>query len=161
MLKKNVNVSQELRKKLPTYHSRAMRREFINSFGRYTNSKPAFLREAYRRLTGDAAAASTTEEEEVDKRVAKLLEMEDPDLIWDLRIQSDGRPEKYTVFLEECKRYLQASVETAVDERRHDAVDNGEVVTHLARALSVRDMFDQVCERCPEGTPIPSIQWLR
>ena len=25
----------------------------------------------------------------VDKRVAKLLEMEDPDLIWDLRIQSD------------------------------------------------------------------------
>ena len=161
VLKKNVNVSQELRKKLPTYHSRAMRREFINSFGRYTNSKPAFLREAYRRLTGDAAAASTTEEEEVDKRVAKLLEMEDPDLIWDLRIQSDGRPEKYTVFLEECKRYLQASVETAVDERRHDAVDNGEVVTHFARALSVRDMFDQVCERCPEGTPIPSIQWLR
>ena len=104
LLKKNMSVAQELRKKVPTYHSRAMRREFINSFGRYTNSKPAFLREAYRRLTGDAAAASTIEEKEVDKRVAKLLEMEDPDLIWDLRIQSDGRPEKYTVFLEECKR---------------------------------------------------------
>ena len=55
-----------------------MRREFIHLFGRYTNSKPAFLREAYRRLTGDAAADSTIEEVE-----AKLLEMEDPDLIWD------------------------------------------------------------------------------
>lgn len=32
-------------------------------------------------LTGDAAAASTIEEKQVDKRVAKLLEMEDPDLI--------------------------------------------------------------------------------
>lgn len=160
-LLKNMSVAQELRKKVPTYHSHAMRREFINSFGRHTNSKPAFLREAYRRLTGDAAAASTIEEEEVDKRVAKLLEMEDPDLIWDIRIQGGGRPVKYTVFLEECKRYLQGSVETAVDEHRHYAVDSGEVVTHLARSLSVRDMFDQVCEGCPEGTPIPSIQWLR
>ena len=124
-LLKNMNVAQELRKRVPIYHSRAMRREFI-CFGRYTNSKPAFLREAYQRLTGDAAAASTIEEE-VDKRVAKLLEMEDPDLT----IQSGGRPEKYTIFLEECKRYLQRS---AVDKRRHDAVDGDEVITHLARA---------------------------
>ena len=28
-----------------------------------------------------------------------------------------------------------------MDERRHDAVDSGEVVTHLARALSVRDKY--------------------
>ena len=101
LLGKNMSVVQELRKKVPTYHSRAMCREFINSFGRFTNSKPAFLREAYRRLTGDAAAASTIEEKEVDKRIAKLLEMEDPDLIWDLRIQSGGRPEECTLFLEE------------------------------------------------------------
>ena len=138
-----------------------MRREFIDSFGRCTSSKPAFLREAYRRLTGDALAASTTEQEEVDKRIAKLLKTEDPDLVWDLRIQNDGRPEKYNVFLKECQSYLEGSIETAVDERRHDAVDNGEVVTYLACALSVRDMFEQVCKRCPEGTPIPSIQWLR
>ncbi|KAI6647765.1 hypothetical protein LOD99_8606 [Oopsacas minuta] len=56
---------------------------------------------------------------------------------------------------------METSIETAVDERRHDAVDNGEVVTHLARTLSVGDMFDQVCKRRPEGTPLPSIQWFR
>ena len=157
---KNLSIAQQLRKKLPTFHSRAMRQEFINSFGRFASSKPAFLREAYRRLTGDAAAASTTDEAEVDKRIAKLLDTEDPDLIWDLRVQNTGRPESYTVFLEECHHYLESSVETAVDERRHDPV-SGEVVTHLARALSVRDMYDQVCKKCPEGTPLPSIQWLR
>lgn len=161
-LKKNMAIAQELRKKLPTYHTRAMRREFIDSFGRFTSSKPAFLREAYRRLTGDASAASTTEQDEVDKRIAKLLDTEDPELIWDLRVQNSGRPESYTVFLEECQHYLESSVETAVDERRHDPVaDGGEVITHLARALSVRDLYDQVCKKCPEGTPLPSIQWLR
>lgn len=81
MLKRNMSIAQELRKTLPTYHTRAMHREFIHSFGHYTNSKPAFLREAYRRLTGDASSASSTE---VDTRVAKLLETEDPDFIWDL-----------------------------------------------------------------------------
>lgn len=36
-----------------------------------------------------------------------------------------------------------------------------DVVTHLAAAMSVRDFHDQVTKLCPEGTPIPSIQWLR
>lgn len=161
-LKKNMAIVQELWKKLPTYHNRAMRREFIDSFGRFTSSKPAFLREAYRRLIGDATAASTAEQDEVDKRIGKLLDTEDPELIWDLQVQNTGLPESYTVFLEECQRYLESSVETAVDERRHDPVaDGGEVITHLARALSVRDLYDQVCKTCPEGTPFPSIQWLR
>ncbi|KAI6648992.1 hypothetical protein LOD99_6875 [Oopsacas minuta] len=137
-----------------------MRREFIHSFGRYTISKSVFLSEAYRRLIGDVSATPPVEEEEVNSRVFTLLETEDPDLIWDFRIQNTGRPESYTVFLEECKRYLETSIEIAVDEHRHDAVDNGEVVTHLAHAFSMRDMFDQVCKRCPEGTPLPSIQWF-
>ena len=116
MLKKNMSVVQELRKTLPTYHTRAMRR---HSFGRYTNSKPAILREVYRSLTGDASSAATTAQEEVDARVAKLIESEDPDLIWDLRQLNTGRPESFTVFLEECQRYLDTAVETAVDDRRH------------------------------------------
>ena len=43
----------------------------------------------------------------------------------------------------------------AVDDRRH-----GEV-THLAKAISVRDFCEQVSRRCPSGTPIPSEEWLR
>ena len=73
-----MSVAQELC--LLTTCTRAMHQEFIHAFGSYTNYKPAYLREAYRQLTGNASSASTTAEE-VDKRVAKLPETEDPDLI--------------------------------------------------------------------------------
>lgn len=39
--------------------------------------------------------------------------------------------------------------------------DTGNVITHLARALSVRDLHEEVVKRCNPNTPIPSIQWLR
>ena len=43
----------------------------------------------------------------------------------------------------------------AVDDRRH-----GEV-THLAKAISIRDLKEQVSQRCPPGTAISSEEWLR
>ena len=94
--------------------------------------------------------------------MAQVLDTEDPDLAWDLRVRNTGRPEAYTTFLEECQRYIASAVETAVDERRHDTVDkNGQVITHLTFALSARDLHDEVSKRCPPDTPIPSLQWLR
>ncbi|GBC01659.1 hypothetical protein RclHR1_04280016 [Rhizophagus clarus] len=32
---------------------------------------------------------------------------------------------------------------------------------HLARAISVKDLRNQIVKICPEGTPIPSVQWLK
>ncbi len=34
-------------------------------------------------------------------------------------------------------------------------------MTHLAKAISVQDLLEQVSARCPPGTEIPSKQWLR
>ncbi len=52
-------------------------------------------------------------------------------------------------------------METAVDERRHDTVDkSGQVITHLACALSARDLHDKVSKWCPPDIPILSLQWL-
>ena len=34
-------------------------------------------------------------------------------------------------------------------------------ILHLAKAISVKDLLEQVKVRCPEDTPIPSEQWLR
>ena len=120
------------------------------------------MRAAYRRLTGNASAPDSTEQAEVDSRVAQLLDTEDPDLVWDLRVLNEGRPEAFTVFLEHCQQYIQSSVETAVDERRHDTVQaDGKVITDLAKALSVRDLHEEVTKKCLPGTPIPSVQWLR
>ena len=39
----------------------------------------------------------------------------------------------------------------AVDERRHSQV------THIASAISARDLQQQVAAQCPPSTPIPSV----
>ncbi len=116
LLQRKMTIQQELKKCLPRYHTRAMRRAFIHSFGKVTHAKPAFLREAYRRLTDDASTASSLEEAEVNSRVAQVRDAEDPELAWDLWVRNTGRPEPYTAFLEECQRYIASAVETAVDE---------------------------------------------
>ena len=81
------------------------------------------LREAYRRLTGDASAATNLSEAEVDERIRQMIDQEDPDLIWDLRLNNSGRPEEYHDFLVKCQEFVANKLETAVDDRRHDPVD--------------------------------------
>ena len=161
ILDRSTKVRDELIKNIPKYHTRAMRREFITSFGRVLDCKSAVLREMYRRLTGDSFASRTTEEATIDKRVQDMLDLEDPDIICDLRVLNSGRPEQYDAFLNECKAYIDSTVDTAVDERRHDQVQQNEAIVHLAKAISVPDLHKRVRERLPAGTPVPSEQWLR
>ena len=104
-------------------------------------------------------------EKEVDSRIQQLLDNEDSDILWDLRVNNTGRPEEYSVisvFLQKCQDFIKGKVETAVDDRRHDNVtDSGESVVHIAMATSACDLHEQVKEHCPRGTTIPSVQWLR
>ena len=51
---------------------------------------------------------------------------------------------------------LNEDVGVAVDDHRHDSI------VHLAKAVSVRDLWEQALAKLPEGThPYPSQQWLR
>lgn len=81
--------------------------------------------------------------------------MEDPDIIVDLRSLNGKDGTRFDVFWDHCKIFLNESVAVAVDDRRHCQV------THLARAISIRDLVEQVMALCPEGTPIPSLEWVR
>ena len=107
-------------------------------------------REAYRRLAGDDSSSRTVDEEAVDKCVNEFLSLEDPELIYNLRVNNEGQPEKYEKFLEVCQTYTNSTVDTATDDRRHDSTSTNDnettVVTHLATALSVRDLYDAVKE---------------
>ena len=162
ILNENMRLASEIRKSLPVYHTRAMRREFLSMFGRQIHGKAGFLREAYRRLTGDSSAGINYTETEVDKKISEILDLEDPDIICDLRVNNQGRPEKYETFLEQCQKHIVSNLETAVDERRHDKVtDDGDTVTHFADAFSVSDFYNQVAQKCPADTPLPSKEWLR
>ena len=81
--------------------------------------------------------------------------MEDPDIITDLRAHNGSKRTQYDKFWDEAERFLNEDIATAVDDRRHGSI------THLSRAISIRDFVDQVKERCPEGTLIPSYEWAR
>lgn len=158
---KNMSLRDKLREEFPLYHTRAMRKDFIQTFGYVTHTKSAFLREMYKQLTGDCSASANFVESEIDDQIKLMIDCEDPDLIRDLRANNKSE-EKYQVFLEKCQQYIDSQVQTAVDDRRHDTVDSdNSVITHLATPMSVSDLHSSVRESCPENTPIPSLQWLR
>lgn len=73
VLSRNVQIRDTLSPDLPKHHSRAMKREFIYSFGTITNCKPAFLRKAYQVLTGDSTSACTLAEKEIDPELISDL----------------------------------------------------------------------------------------
>ena len=50
------------------------------------------------------------------------------------------------MFWDECSKYLQECIGLADDDSRHFNV------THMASAISVRDLLQQVTIRCPPST---------
>lgn len=97
-------------------------------------------------------------EEEIDARVKQFLQMEpdDPQTVFDLReVPCPEKKTKYEILWAEAEKFIIEDIGIAVDDRRHCQV------THLARAISVRDFREQVSGRCPEGSPIPCEEWIR
>ena len=150
----NSRVIEQIKLQIPVYHTRAMKREFCELYGRISHeSKPYLLRSIYSALTGDQSASRTTAESEVDARVKEALLAEDSDIILDLREMNTNGQDKFFVFWSKCNEFLSQC--TSVHERRHDNV------TFMAKAISVRDLIEQVRDKCPEDTPIPSESWVR
>ena len=80
--------------------------------------------------SGDQSAANSAQQAIVDNRIQH---MEDVNVVADLRSQNHGQTGNY-----ECDKFLSEDIGQAVDDRRHGSV------THLARAISVRDLKEQV-----------------
>lgn len=104
---------------------------------------------------GDSSSAATTRQEEVDERVTAFFELEESDLVFDLRQTYSGNSSKFDLFWSKAKEFLEEDVGTAVDDRRHSQA------VHLAKAISVRDLREQVKAQCPDNTPIPSEAYIR
>ncbi|RIB19202.1 hypothetical protein C2G38_2182522 [Gigaspora rosea] len=88
-------------------------------------------------LINNASAAETTDQNDVDERVKLAFELNDPEVISDLRELNEGRPSRYDEFWAVAKQFLEGIAQeavVAVDERRHDPI------VHLAQAISVRDL---------------------
>ncbi len=95
----NLRVVEAIKAEIPVFHSRMMRREFFDMYGRISpHSRPYVLRSIYHALTNDLSASRTTTEKEVDERIAEALMMEDPDIIIDLRETNLNGSDRYSVF---------------------------------------------------------------
>ena len=148
-------IVEELKKCIPQYHTRAMRRAAYEKFGLIMPStKKSVMRHLYKDFVGDATASSNLSESEIDERVAALVELEEPSLVYDLRDHYGGRQSQFETFWQKAKEFLE-DVGTAVDERRHSTV------VHVAKAISIRDLREKVVERCPPDTPTPGDEWIR
>lgn len=118
----------------------------------------------YKSLTGDSSCSRSSAEKEVDERVAKLVEeafeLDEPDILLDLR-GLNGKPNAtaFDKFWEELSAYLE-EITPAVDDCRHGST------LHMLIAISVSDLCDiiseRLCTKFPEEEPsLPSVEWIR
>ena len=76
--------------------------------------------------------------------------MEDVDIVIDLRELNTNGKDKFEVFWEWCACSLSSC--TSVHERRHDSV------SYMAKAISIRDLIEEVSKLCPADASQPWVQ---
>ena len=92
-------IIEQLKKDIPVFHTRAMRREAFEMFGLATPStKKSVLRHLYKELVGDSSASTNLGQAEIDERVAAMFELEEPSLVYDLRDHYGGQKSKFDTF---------------------------------------------------------------
>jgi len=70
----------------------------------------------------DQSRAASKSEAEIDPRVRDVRDIEYPDLICDLPVDDNDRPEQFSIFFETSKNIdnIKANTERVVDDCRHD-----------------------------------------
>ena len=151
-LTKSNCVIEELKPKLPQYHTRQMHRAFAEHCSNLASITSAARRFLYSSLTGDTSAPETSRLRDLDYRVKLVALGELPELAADLRHLNDGQPGRYNEFL----GILQGMVRDfmAEDDRRHGGA-------HMSHFISVRDLHERATEKCSATVKIPSLDWLR
>ena len=79
------------------------------------HTEPLALQWFYKEVSNDHSTAATTDQSEVDKRVQLAIDMENPDIVIDLREHNMGRAAQFNAFWDECGKYLNEKIEVAVD----------------------------------------------
>lgn len=151
---------EQIKQTIPTYHTRALRREFKEKFNRIAKVPPVVLAEMYRTLTSDATAVPNPS---IAERLRQFIEadydyLSDESVVVDLRQLNEGKISKFDTFWLHLEQVLQDYCEAAADDRRH-----GEA--RMPVAISIPDLKRQVVEKIPselkDTTPVPSDECMR
>ena len=95
-------LAKELDSHVHVYHTRAMRRDFVERFHLVSNAHRSVLNKMYRFLTGDAAEPATQASKAVLQRLRICLDAQDEGLAFDLQEVNKGRPQMYEEFWQAC-----------------------------------------------------------
>ena len=110
-------IIERIKQEIPQFHTWAMHQIAFEKYGLITPLvKKVILRHLYKDLVGDESAAATTSQDEVDAWVSTFFELEEPDLVFDLRHLYSGRASKFDMFWAKAKEFLEEDIGTAVDD---------------------------------------------
>ena len=136
-----------LNSKQKVYSTRQMHKDFIVKYNRFVKAPTSVLRHMYKELVHDSSAATSIVEHVIDERVAEVIaEVQDPEIILDLRKNNGKVQSSFDDFWAELQKFLDEIV-TPVNERRH-----GDTM-YLPLANSIRDLREQICERLSKRFP--------
>ena len=152
---KEVRLVLKISDTLPTYHSRQMRKDFLDRYSKMAKTPPSILKSIYREITGDNSEYQNEHEKLTQKRVAQFIQQcDEADILIDLR-KLNGKPNssKFDPFWDEVN-VLFNEYQAAVQERRQ-----GQYL-YLPFAISVSDLINQIKTRKPD-VDCPSAEWVR
>ena len=158
----NENHDQEMGKTLllvnnglPEYHTRQMRKDFIQKFSNISRVPTEVLRQMYQDITGDDSKATNKSEENRRQRLVEILAShEDEGLVQDMRsINGKVGSTVFDEFWDEVQALFDEYT-ASVQERRHGSV------LYLPFAISIRELMERVKKRKPD-IKVPSAEWVR
>ena len=68
-----------------------------------------FLFKAHLVYRRDSSASDTSNQAAIDEKIRHIIDMQDPDVVDDLRHHNRGQVSKYDPFREQCRKYLEES----------------------------------------------------
>lgn len=100
-------IIEQIKRDIPEFHTRAVRREAFQLFGLTTHTtKKALLHHIYKVLVGDSSSSANLLQSEIDERVQVMFDLEVPSLIYDLR-NHYGQKTKFDEFWSCAKDFFE------------------------------------------------------
>ena len=162
-------VLTQLKESIPIYVRRALRYELKRvvqsmdlSKGNAKSSLSNRINLLLRKCVGNSCSIVDFADEnnlkkihELERAVDDLIILGDDEIVVEELTDRKGPGKtRFSIFWKAVEQVLE-EIDTAADERRHDTTQ------HLSSFISIRDFRAQVAERCPEGTPVPSLEYVR
>ncbi|WAQ96534.1 hypothetical protein MAR_029224 [Mya arenaria] len=143
---KNGRIISSITESLVKFSSRQMQRDFINKYIDYVKCPKSVLRNMFFDVSGFETTAENSEQKNMNERVAEIVfGSDDPKLILDMRAMNE---------YDEAGKYFDEQIMHVHERRKTDEL-------YMPLSISIEDLREEIMERLPDDTPVPSTESLR